>query len=73
MEPMEQRLLKLEIIVQGHAEDLKELADTSKMLKSSLEAIEKTLQQIKWLAIGGAFVFIANEAGFTKAFKTIFM
>lgn len=69
MDTVDQRLLKLEIIVQGHAEDLKELSNTSKMLKHSLDAIEKTLQQIKYLAIGAAAVIIANEVGITYAIK----
>ena len=66
----DQRLLKLELIVEGHHEDLKELRDASKMLKVSLEAIEATLQQIKYLAIGGAIVMVANEVGIIKVIKS---
>ena len=66
----DQRLLKLELIVEGHHEDLKELRDASKMLKNSLEAIEATLQQIKYLAIGGAIVMVANEVGIIKVIKS---
>ena len=73
METVDQRLLKLEIIVEGHADDLKELSNTSKMLKSSLDAIEKTLQQIKYLAIGGAAVMIANEVGITNAIRKMIL
>lgn len=73
METVDQRLLKLEIIVEGHAEDLRELSNTSKMLKSSLDAIEKTLQQIKYLAIGAAGVLVANEVGITQAIKKILL
>lgn len=73
METVESRLLKLEIIVEGHADDLKELSNTSKMLKSSLDAIEKTLQQIKYLAIGGAAVMIANEVGITNAIRKMIL
>lgn len=72
-ETLDQRLLKLELIVEGHHEDLKELRDASKMLKQSLEAIESTLQQIKYLAIGGAAVLIANEVGITQAIKKILL
>lgn len=73
MDSVDQRLLKLEIIVSGHAEDLKELSNTSKMLKNSLDAIEKTLQQIKYLALGGAAVLVANEVGITSAVKKILL
>ncbi len=68
---IDQRVLKLELIVEGHKEDLKELRDSAKMLRQSLEAIEATLQQIKWLAIGGALVLIANEIGFVKVLKSL--
>lgn len=70
-ESIDQRVLKLELIVEGHKEDLKELRDSAKMLRHSLEAIEATLQQIKWLAIGGALVLIANEIGFVKVIKSL--
>lgn len=68
---LDQRLLKLEIVVEGHAEDLKELRDSAKMLKQALETIQATLQQIKWLAIGGASVLVANEVGIIKVIKAI--
>ena len=42
------------------------------MLRESLTAIEKTLQQIKWLTIGGALVFVANEIGIIKLIKALF-
>ena len=72
MEPsIDTRLLKLEIIVEGHQEDLKELGDTSKMLKEALDGIKATLQQIKWLAVGGAFVFVSNEIGIIKVLKAL--
>lgn len=69
---IDQRVLKLELVVDGHKEDLKELRDSAKMLSKSLEAIEKTLQQIKWLTIGGALVLVANEIGFIKVLKSLF-
>ena len=70
-ESINTRLLKLEIIVEGHQEDLKELGDTSKMLKEALDGIKATLQQIKWLAVGGAIVFVSNEVGIIKVLKTL--
>lgn len=69
-ESIDQRVLKLELIVEGHQEDLRELRDASKMLKTSLEAIEATLQQIKYLVIGGAVVLLANEVGIVRAIKS---
>ena len=45
--PIENRVLRLELTVDSHGEELKELRDTSKSLSSALQGIEKALQQIK--------------------------
>lgn len=70
--PLEHRVIKLELKVDDHANDLKELRDTSKNLSTALQGIEKTLQQIKWIAIGGAIVMFGTEPGVEKVLKTIF-
>ena len=70
--PIENRVLRLELTVDGHAEDLKELRDTSKQLSSALQGIEKSLQQIKWLAVGAALVLYAKELGVPAVLKVIF-
>lgn len=49
---LEHRIIKLELRVDNHQEDLKKLSDMSKALQASLVSIEKTLAQIKWLAAG---------------------
>lgn len=69
---LEHRVIKLELQTENHAEELKELRTTSKALSSSLSGIEKALQQIKWLAMGGASVVFARELGAEKLFKIIF-
>ncbi len=71
MEAIEHRVIKLELRVDDHSTELKELQSTSKDLRAALLGIEKTLAQIKWLVTGGAVVLIANEAGLTKALKLI--
>lgn len=70
--PLEHRVIKLELKVEDHASELKELRDTSKVLSSSLQGIEKTLQQIKWLALGGAIALFGKEMGLDKLLKIIF-
>ncbi len=69
MEQLEHRVIKLELRVEDHAEDLKRLSDISDSLKKSLAGIEKTLAQIKWIAIGSVVTLVANEVGIVKVIK----
>lgn len=71
IEPIEHRVIRLELKVDDHAEELKELRSTSKALSLALNGIEKTLQQIKWLAMGGALVMFGKELGVEKVLKII--
>jgi uncharacterized coiled-coil protein SlyX len=71
MENLEHRVIKLELRVEDHAEDLKRLQDISDSLKKSLAGIEKTLAQIKWLAIGVTITLVANEVGIIKILKAL--
>lgn len=68
---LEHRIIKLELRVEDHAEDLKRLQDISDSLKKSLQGIEKTLAQIKWIAIGAIFTLLANEVGIIKILKQL--
>lgn len=63
IDPIEHRVIRLEHKVDDHDEELKELRSTSKALSSALNGIEKTLQQIKWIAMGGALVMFGEELG----------
>lgn len=72
IEPIEHRVIRLELKVDDHDEELTELRSTSKALSSALNGIEKTLQQIKWLAMGGALVMFGKELGVEKVLKVIF-
>lgn len=69
MEHLEHRVIKLELRVDNHEEDLKKLSDISNSLKQSLAGIEKTLAQIKWIAIGVVITLVANEVGMIKVIK----
>lgn len=71
MEQLEHRVIKLELRVEDHADDLKRLQDISDSLKKSLQGIEKTLAQIKWIAIGVVITLLANEVGFIKVLKAL--
>lgn len=67
----ESRLVKLEVTTENHAEDIKELRETSGALKDALQAIEKSLNQIKYLAVGALAVVVAQTIGIDKAVKII--
>jgi uncharacterized coiled-coil protein SlyX len=66
---LEHRIIKLELRVEDHAEDLKRLQDISESLKKSLIGIEKTLAQIKWIATGAVVVIVAQSMGLDKVIK----
>ena len=68
---LEHKTIWLEHRTENHAEDLKELRDTSKSLRDALTGIDRTLQQIKWLAVGAAMVLFAKELGVEKVLTLI--
>jgi uncharacterized coiled-coil protein SlyX len=72
MEQLEHRVIKLELRVEDHAEDLKRLSDISDSLKKSLAGIEKTLAQIKWIATGAVVALFGQAMGLEKIVKVIF-
>ena len=63
IEPIEHRVIRLELKVDNHEEELTELRATSKALSSALYGIEKTLHHIKLLAIGGVIVMFGKVLG----------
>lgn len=66
---LEHRVIKLELRVDDHQEELKKLQDISADLRTSLAGIEKTLSQIKYLAIGACAVVFAQTFGIKEAIK----
>ncbi len=69
MEQLEHRVIKLELRVDNHADDLKKLSDISDSLKKSLVSIEKTLAQIKWIALGAIIAVMGQAMGLDKIIK----
>jgi uncharacterized coiled-coil protein SlyX len=69
MEQLEHRVIKLELRVDNHADDLKKLSDISDSLKRSLISIEKTLAQIKWIALGAIIAVMGQAMGLDKIIK----
>jgi len=66
---LEHRVIKLELRVEDHADELKKLQDISSDLRKSLSSIEKTLAQIKWLAMGAAVAVFGQAMGIDKVIK----
>jgi hypothetical protein len=60
---LEHRIIKLELRVDDHSEELEKLQDISSDLRRSLAGIEKTLAQIKWIATGVILVILAQAMG----------
>jgi predicted nucleic acid-binding Zn-ribbon protein len=69
MDHIEQRVIRLELQVEDHAEELKKLQDISNDLRKSLSSIEKTLAQIKWLATGAVIAIVGQAMGIEKVLK----
>lgn len=70
-EQIEHRVIKLELKVEDHADELKKLQDISADLRNSLSGIEKTLNQIKYLAMGAVLVVLTQSMGITNVLKMI--
>ena len=68
-EQIEHRVIKLELKVEDHADELKKLQDISTDLRNSLTGIENTLNQIKYLAIGAVLVVLSQAIGITNVIK----
>lgn len=68
---LEHRVIRLELIAEDHAIELKKLQDISEDLRKSLAGIEKTLAQIKWLATGAVLAIVANSVGVMELIKIV--
>jgi len=71
-EGLENRVVRLEVKTDNHEDDIRELRETSIDLKTTMHSIEKSLNQIKYLAIGALAVVIAQTIGLDKAIKIMF-
>ena len=66
---LEHRIIKLELRVDDHQEELQKLQDISSDLRTSLAGIEKTLAQIKWIATGAIVVILAQSMGIPQVLR----
>lgn len=72
MENLEHRVVRLEFRADNTDQLLKEMRDEAKVFEKSIGTIEKTLNQIKYLAMGAAAVVTAQFIGLDKAVKLLF-
>jgi uncharacterized coiled-coil protein SlyX len=68
---LETRVVRLEVQTDNHAEDIKELRETTVDLSHTMHSIEKNLAQIKYIAIGALAVVVAQSIGLDKAIRMI--
>ena len=66
---LQSRVVRLEVITEGHEQEIKELGRNSKELKDTLEAVQHTLDQIKYIALGALIMVIAQSMGLSKAIE----
>ena len=71
MEDIRQHVDRLEWRVDAHDEQLSALTAQAEGLRGMLDNINRTLLQIKWLVVGGAVVYFAQEMGFSQFIKVI--
>ena len=63
------RVSKLEWRVEDHSAQLTRLHNQTSDLRDELHNINKSLLQIKWLAIGGAVVLLGESLGLGSLMK----
>ena len=68
---LEPRVNKLEWRVDNHSKQLTRLHNQTSELRDELHNINKSLLQIKWLAIGGAVVVVGESLGVGSMMKIL--
>jgi len=71
MSNLEPRVSKLEWRVDNHSKQLTRLHNQTSELRDELHNINKSLLQIKWLAIGGAVVLVGESLGLGNVLKLL--
>ena len=71
MENLKQLIDRLEWRVDSHEEQLKILQKNAVALKDQLDAINKSLLQIKWFVVGGVICFLSEQLGLLNILKLI--
>jgi hypothetical protein len=67
LDTISNRVTRLEVTMDNHSDDIKELRQSHIDLRGSMGTIEKTLNQIKYIALGAVCVLVAQTLGLDKA------
>lgn len=68
-EVIETKIDALEKRTERHGDRINHLETNFNKLQEVLDGIQKTLEQIKWVAMGAAGMFIAQEMGILSLIK----
>jgi hypothetical protein len=71
IEALENRVVRLEVTQENHAEDIKELRSSHLDMSTKMGNIEKSLNQIKYLAMGALAVVVAQTMGIDQAVRML--
>ncbi len=71
MDDLKSQVDRLEWRIDLHEEQLRTLTANAEELRSMLDSINRTLLQIKWLAVGGACVYWAQAMGLGEFIKLV--
>ena len=68
-EELQSRIVRLEVITDAHEQEIKELGTSAKQLRETLEGVQHTLDQIKYIALGALVMVVVQSMGVTKAIE----
>ncbi len=71
MENLKQQIDRLIWRVDAHDAQLKVLQQNAIALKDQLDAINRSLLQIKWFVVGGVICFLSEQLGLLNILKLI--
>jgi archaellum component FlaC len=71
IEALENRVVRLEVTQENHSEDIKELRSSHLDMSTKMGNIDKSLNQIKYLAMGALAVVVAQTMGIDQAIKML--
>lgn len=71
MDDLKQLIDRLEWRVDSHEEQLKLLQQNAVALKDQLDAINKSLLQIKWFVVGGVICWLSEQMGLLGILKLL--
>ena len=71
MDDLKQQVDRLEWRVDLHEEQLTVLQQNAVALKDQLDAINKSLLQIKWFVVGGVICWLSEQVGLLNILKLL--